>query len=87
MSNLLEFYGKECPHCVRMELLMERLEKEEGLQLKRYEVWHNKENAVKMKQYDKNFCGGVPFFINTKSGQWICGEASYEEFKNWAIGK
>ncbi|MDO8585138.1 MAG: thioredoxin family protein [bacterium] len=84
--NLLEFYGTECPHCVRMEPLLERLEKELGRRVQRYEVWHNKENRKIMEQYDKDFCGGVPFYFNIKTGKSICGEADYEALKAWATG-
>lgn len=87
MSNLLEFYGIECPHCVRMHALVERLEKELGVHVERYEVWHNNENRKIMQQYDKDLCGGVPFFYNTATDKWICGETDYEELKTWAIGK
>lgn len=86
METLIEFYGRECPHCERMEPLIERLKKEEGLEVAKYETWHNSENAEKMEQFDLGYCGGVPFFINTKTGKWICGETSYEEFKTWALG-
>lgn len=84
--NLLEFYGAECPHCVRMEPLVARLEKELGRRVGRYEVWHNLENRQLMSQYDKDICGGVPFYYNTASAEWICGEADYEELKKWAQG-
>jgi thiol-disulfide isomerase/thioredoxin len=87
MSHLLEFYGTECPHCVRMHKLVEKLEKEEGVKVDTYEVWHNKENAKKLEEIDKEFCGGVPFFFNTKTNKWICGEEDYKELKNWALGK
>ncbi|MBI4127675.1 MAG: hypothetical protein HY459_01250 [Parcubacteria group bacterium] len=86
MSHLLEFYGTECPHCQRMHVLVERLEKEEGLTVDRHEVWHNEDNARKMTEYDRGFCGGVPFFYNTKTEQWICGEVQYADFKLWAKG-
>lgn len=78
---LLEFYGRECPHCENMEPIVSRLEKETGKKLEKYEVWHNEENAKKMETYDKGRCGGAPFFINTETGEIICGEAPYEEFK------
>lgn len=81
---LLEFYGTECPHCNRMHPLVERLEKEVGLKVEKYEVWHNAENAEKMKEYDKDYCGGVPFFFNTETNDFICGEVPYEELKKWA---
>lgn len=84
--HLLEFYGMECPHCERMHALVKRLEKETGLAVEKFEIWHNEENARKMEEYDKNFCGGVPFFYNTKTNKWICGEISYENLKEWATG-
>lgn len=84
---LIDFYGKECPHCITMMPLVDALEKETGLKVERYEVWHNEENARKMEQYDKGLCGGVPFFFNTDTNDYVCGEASYEALKKWAIGK
>lgn len=84
---LLEFYGTECPHCVTMRPLVEKLEKEEKLKFESFEVWHNPENVKKLEEYDKGRCGGVPFFINTDTGRFICGEAPYEELKNLAQGR
>ena len=81
-ANLLEFYGEECPHCETMHPLVERLEKETGLKIKKYEVWHNEENSKLMDEYDKNLCDGIPFFYNTKTNKWLCGAVSYEELKN-----
>ena len=81
---LIDFYGKECPHCLRMLRLVDGLEKEAGLKVERLEVWHDQENAKKLEEYDKGQCGGVPFFINTETGAIICGEAPYEELKKWA---
>ena len=87
MNHLLEFYGTECPHCVDMHALVERLEKEEGIKVEALEVWHNEENAKRLEELDKTFCGGVPFFYNEKTGKWICGEADYQELKDWAQDK
>lgn len=84
---LIDFYGEECPHCIAMMPLVERLEKETGLKVERYEVWHNEENGRKMEQYDKGLCGGVPFFFNTDTNDFICGESSFEELKKWALAK
>ncbi len=81
---LLEFYGKECPHCNRMQPLVERLEKETGVKVEKYEVWHDAKNAEKMEEYDKGLCGGVPFFYNTETKKHICGEATYEQLGAWA---
>lgn len=87
MSYLLEFYGTECPHCERMHELVERLEKEEGVKVERIEVWHDKENEKRFMEFDKGKCGGVPFFYNTKTNKWICGEESYDILKKWALGE
>jgi len=67
-----------------MHPLVERLEKETNLKVQKFEVWHNEENARKMEEYDKNYCGGVPFFYNTKTGEWLCGSVDYETLKRWA---
>lgn len=83
---LIEFYGKECPHCLEMAPLVEKLRANHGVAVEQYEVWHNDENLKKFREYDKNFCGGVPFFINTDTGKFICGETTYENLKKWAMG-
>ena len=67
-----------------MKPLVERLEKEEGVVLEHFETWHNEENAMMMQKYDTGLCGGVPFFFNTETKGYICGEVSYEELKRWA---
>ena len=86
-DELLFFTGRECPHCNDMKPLIQKLEKEEKVNLKEIEVWHNAANAKMMEKYDRGFCGGVPFFFNTKTGQWICGAVDYEKLKKWALGK
>ncbi len=86
MEHLLFFYGKDCSHCKLMEGLVQDLKKD-GIELKHMEVWDNKDNEKAMLELDKEPCGGVPFFVNTKSGKTICGEVSYEELKEWARGK
>jgi hypothetical protein len=68
-----------------MEPLVERLEAEEGVNIENIEVWHSEANAKLMSEYDKGYCGGVPFFFNKKTGKWICGDADYERLKKWAL--
>ena len=86
-SNLLEFYGTECVHCNEMKPVIDRLEKEEKIKIQRIEVWHNSANAKMLDEYDQGQCGGVPFFYNKKTNKAICGSASYEALKKWALGK
>lgn len=81
---LLEFYGDKCGHCENMKPLVEEFEKETGLKIEKLEVWNNEDNAEKLEQYDKGLCGGVPFFFNTDTNDFICGETSYEKLKEWA---
>ena len=86
-GDLIQFYGRECIHCREMEPLIERLEREEGIKIEKLEVWHNSDNLRIMREFDKGYCGGVPFFYNKKTGKWICGSTSYEKLKEWAVGK
>jgi len=86
-SHLIEFFGKECPHCASMEPIVSRLQDEEGVKILKYEVWHSEENTNLMRQYDQGRCGGVPFFYDKKTGKWICGVTSYEKLRDWALGK
>lgn len=83
---LLEFYGETCPHCLTMAPLVEQL-KEEGFEVEQYEVWNDEKNAEKMKEFDTGLCGGVPFFFNSDSKQFICGSTDYDTLKAWAEGK
>ena len=85
------FSGRECVHCKEMNPLVQKLEKE-GVEVTKMEVWHDASNRKLMEQYDKDedgneFCGGVPFFYNEKTGKKICGNTKYEKLKVWAEGK
>ena len=68
-----------------MDPLVERLKDEMALKVDQLEVWHNEANAKLMREYDKGYCGGVPFFYNKKTGNWICGSSDYERLKQWAL--
>jgi len=84
---LLEFYGKECPHCITMAPLVERVEKELKTEIRKLETWHDPANEALRKEKDDGSCGGVPFYFNEESGKSLCGESSYEELLAWAQGK
>lgn len=83
---LLEFYGKECPHCVTMMPMIDKLIAE-GIKIEKFETWHSEENAEKLAQYDRGLCGGVPFFYNTVSKHFICGETDEASIRKWAKGE
>ncbi len=59
----------------------------EGKKIEKLETWHNEENAKLNESFDKGLCGGVPFFYNTESKQFICGEGSEEDVHKWANGE
>lgn len=81
---LYEFYGDGCKHCENMAPKVEKLEEQEDVEVEQLEVWSNQENADKQAELDAGKCGGVPFFYNTETDNWICGEATLKELKEWA---
>ena len=91
-KRLIMFSGTECVHCKEMYPIVEKVEKDLGIKVTRLEVWHNADNAKLMKEADKDaegneFCGGIPFFYNEKTGKKICGNTKYERLKAWAEGR
>jgi hypothetical protein len=85
---LYEFYGDGCPHCENMEEDVQKVQDEnQGVNIERLEVWNDKENAKKKEDIDDGVCGGVPFFYNTDTDQWICGETGYKNLEKWATGE
>ncbi len=78
------FYGNECSHCHAMMPLVDKLISE-GIKIEKLETWHNKQNALLFEKKEQGICGGVPFFYNDETGASICGEASEDEVRKWAI--
>jgi thiol-disulfide isomerase/thioredoxin len=85
--SLYEFYGETCPHCEAMEPVVDEVEEEEDVDIVQLEVWNDQENAEKQQELDDGKCGGVPFFYNTETDEWICGEAEKEKLARWANGE
>ena len=80
MSTLLYFYGKECPHCEKMEKILDKIEENDGALFERLEVWHHKENMALLEELDSDEgCGGLPYYINTDTKKWLCGEVTEDE--------
>ena len=66
------FYGDGCPHCSKEEKFLDRLEKElPYLEVKRFEVWNNRENALILQKLGEKFdvrTSGVPIvFIGNEA--------------------
>ena len=86
-TDLIEFYGEECPPCKQIKMFLDRLESEEGIKAKRYEVWHNSQNQNLMMKYAKGRCKGVPFIYNKKTDKFICGAPTYDRLLKLAKGE
>ena len=86
MGELLMFYGTECVHCHEMLPLLDRLEEEEHLVVKKIETWHNSKNTELLRTLDTIECGGVPFFYNENTKKTLCGAVPFERLKKWALG-
>lgn len=82
------FHGAECPHCQAMTSIVDKLI-EEGMNIEKLEVWHDDNNAKKMKGFSviiTKACEGdlgVPAFVDEENNRAICGECSYLELKEW----
>jgi len=78
-SHVIEFYGETCPHCISMKPVVAKIEADLKLTVKKLEVWNSPANQKTMEKYNdiiSEACGGfaaVPAFVNTKTGQALCG--------------
>ncbi len=86
-NDLVEYYGTECHFCIQVAPLVEQLEKELKIKIEKKECWHNAKNQAEFQKDAAGKCGGVPFFLNRKTGKFICGAASFDKLKAWAQGK
>lgn len=87
LDHIIEFYGETCPHCISMRPVIEQLEKDIDAEITKLEVWEHPENEEIMKKYEEiisEACGGfaaVPSFVNTQTGQALCGAHDPEDIK------
>jgi len=83
-KRLLFFYGEECPHCHNIMPRLDEVEEKIGVKFERFEVWHNADNAKMNREYDKDYCGGVPFLYNTANDEWVCGAVEVDKIRAFA---
>ena len=61
------FYGEECPHCAAEEKFFDSyLKNNDDVILHKYEVWHNQDNALLLKEVSsllEKTANGVPFTV------------------------
>lgn len=86
MAELIEFFGEGCADCIIQKPIVERLEKELSVKIKRLEVWKNSKNR---KLMDKLTGGAttIPAFVNKKTGQILLDHQPYEKLKKWVLGE
>ena len=66
------FWGQGCPHCVKEKPFLEEMKRKyQGLQVRDYEVWYNKKNAIFLEKMAKAYglkAIGVPVtFIGSEA--------------------
>lgn len=82
-SDIVLFYGKECPHCKDIDKFIEENQITEKVGFDSLEVWHNKANSEIMLK-KAQACGlakdqlGVPFLY--AKGKCFIGGPDVEEF-------
>jgi len=89
-ADFVEFYGTECPHCIKMIPIVSQVESETGIKFEKLEVWHNYSNQQIMQIHATEIqrdCGvmGVPAFVSIKNKKAVCGEMNKEELKKFVL--
>ncbi len=87
-GEFVMFYGEGCPHCAKMEPIVEQVENETGVRFQRIEVWYNETNKQTFLMHAESIerdCGflGVPSFYAFKTDKAVCGEMSAEKLKQF----
>jgi len=83
VTDIIFFYGRECPHCQDVEKFLEDNKIAEKIKFDSVEVWHNQQNADLLLKKTKE-CGisedkvGVPFVFS--AGKCFIGASDAETF-------
>lgn len=83
---MLEFVTEGSDHCTQMEPVVQRLEKDLRIKVRKINI-SKRQDFVKL--YDcvgGNECGTVPFFYNRRTAQAVCGPTPYQNLKKLATG-
>jgi glutaredoxin len=79
------FWGKGCPHCAREKVFLDEMKKRyPDMQIKDYEVWYNKQNAIllsRMADAYKIKASGVPVTFIGENAFTGFSEPSKEELE------
>jgi hypothetical protein len=82
--NLFFFYRSTCPFTKKVEPQLQCFESSTKLSVKRLETTSPKNYDLYEASGGIEYCGGVPFFYNSKTGSTVCGAQSCEVLKLWA---
>ena len=94
-SGIVEFYGRWCGYCRMIQPAVDQLEREDGIEVTRLEVWGNRRNKALMEGLSdlfEEFNRGdytVPTFYDPekpRGRQILVNPSTYEEIKAWAQG-
>lgn len=73
-----------------MRPLVAKLQFDTGIVLDERDVWKSRTDDALLEQYRADIiktdpdCDGIPFFYNTKTGGYLCGEVNYKTLYDWA---
>ncbi len=85
-SDILLFYGQECPHCKEVEKFIEENQLTSKLKFDQLEVFHNQENGkilseiAKKCQIENEDEVGVPFLYDSRENRCYIGTPEIEDF-------
>lgn len=73
-----------------MRPLVAKLQFDTGIVLDERDVWKSRTDDALLEKYRADIiktdpdCDGIPFFYNTKTGGYLCGEVNYKTLHDWA---
>ncbi len=82
-ADIVYYYGRECPHCEKVEKFLEDNDIYKKINFAKKEVWHNKDNGEKLMEAAQK-CGinpkkiGVPFV--SEKGKCYIGDSDVINF-------
>ncbi len=82
-ADIVYYYGRECPHCKKVEEFLEKNDVYKKVNFAKKEVWHNKDNGEKLMEAAQK-CGinpkkiGVPFV--SEKGKCYIGDSDVINF-------
>lgn len=85
-TDIVLFYGRECPHCKDLDKFLEENRIAEKVQFDRLEVFHNSKNGAILTEKAQE-CGienekeiGVPFLYDIQENKCFVGAPDIEDF-------